>query len=89
VHGDYVKEVSVNGSISFTADHYYSTRELAVLLHANESTIKRWSDKGALKCFRTPGGHRRFTPQSVFEFIKKYHYEFHPELPSYSKEPGQ
>ena len=41
----------------------------------NESTVKRWSDTGLLKCFKTPGGHRKFKFDNVAEFIQKYHYE--------------
>jgi hypothetical protein len=26
----------------------------------NESTVRRWADSGEIRCFRTPGGHRRF-----------------------------
>ena len=56
-------------------DHYYSTRELSKLLRANESTVKRWADSGILKCFKTPGGHRKFPPWHVAEFVAKYRYE--------------
>ncbi|MBI5214478.1 MAG: helix-turn-helix domain-containing protein [Ignavibacteriae bacterium] len=56
-------------------DKYYSTQELSKLFHANESTIKRWADSGKLKCFKTPGGHRKYTPDSVSEFITNFHYE--------------
>jgi methanogenic corrinoid protein MtbC1 len=34
----------------------------------SESSIKRWSDSGALACIRTPGGHRRFTLQALLDF---------------------
>ncbi len=30
------------------------------ILGVNESTVRRWADSGELRCFRTPGGHRRF-----------------------------
>ena len=72
--------------MTITTDHYYSTRELSKLFDANESTIKRWADKGELRCFRTPGGHRRFTPEHVLEFVKKYKYELLPNLPDMNKQ---
>lgn len=56
-------------------DSYYSAPELAKLFRANESTIKRWADSGKLKCFKTPGGHRKFTPEHVSQFISSYNYE--------------
>lgn len=54
---------------------YYSTQELSQLFKANESTIKRWADTGKLKCFKTPGGHRKYTPEHISEFISNYNYE--------------
>jgi excisionase family DNA binding protein len=54
---------------------YYSTKELARLLRVNESTIRRWADSRKLTCFRSPGGHRKYTPRHVSEFISTYHYE--------------
>ncbi len=54
---------------------YYSTQELSQLLKANESTIKRWADSGKLKCFKTPGGHRKYTTEHISEFLTNYHYE--------------
>ncbi|MEE8421350.1 MAG: helix-turn-helix domain-containing protein [Dehalococcoidia bacterium] len=30
------------------------------ILGVNESTVRRWADAGQVRCFRTPGGHRRF-----------------------------
>jgi excisionase family DNA binding protein len=46
----------------------YTTRELAQLWNVSESTVKRWADGGELKCYRTQGGHRRFTPDHITEF---------------------
>ena len=30
------------------------------VLEVNESTLRNWADSGALRTYRTPGGHRRF-----------------------------
>jgi excisionase family DNA binding protein len=46
----------------------YTTRELAQMWNVSESTVKRWADIGELKCYRTPGKHRRFTLDSITEF---------------------
>lgn len=54
---------------------YYSTSELARLFNADESTIKRWANSRKLRCFKTPGGHRKFTPEHVLDFIKTFSYE--------------
>jgi MerR family transcriptional regulator, light-induced transcriptional regulator len=45
----------------------------------NESTIKRWSDTGYIECNRTKGGHRRFSIQSVIQFVQENKIEV-PEL---------
>lgn len=65
---------------------YYSTQELARLFRANESTVKRWADSGRLQCFKTPGGHRKFTFEHVSEFLNKYHYEILPPRVPVSRE---
>jgi methanogenic corrinoid protein MtbC1 len=49
----------------------FSTAELAKLFKINESTVKRWSDSGDLKCEKTRGGHRRYTVGSVMTFIQQ------------------
>jgi excisionase family DNA binding protein len=58
---------------------YYSSRELAEIFAVNESTIKRWSDTGYIECNRTKGGHRRFSIQSVMQFVQQNKLEV-PEL---------
>jgi excisionase family DNA binding protein len=53
----------------------YSTEDLSKMFRVGKSTIKRWTDEGKLQCFKTPGGHRKFKPSNVHEFITLYHYE--------------
>ncbi len=36
--------------------------------NVSETTVKRWADAGLLKCFRTPGGHRKFKLDDISEF---------------------
>lgn len=45
-----------------------STADIARLFRVTETTVKRWSDGGLLKCQKTPGGHRKFEIKHVFEF---------------------
>jgi excisionase family DNA binding protein len=54
---------------------YYTTHDLSVMFQLNESTIKRWADAGKLRCYKTPGGHRKFSSDSVKEFIEHYRFE--------------
>lgn len=41
----------------------------------SESTVKRWADAKKLKCFRTPGGHRKFPLEAIFEFQRRRGFE--------------
>lgn len=52
-----------------------TTPEVAGLLKVNESTVKRWTEKGILRCFKTPGGHRKYTQEDVAAFIERYGYK--------------
>ncbi|MXZ45745.1 MAG: helix-turn-helix domain-containing protein [Chloroflexi bacterium] len=40
------------------------------ILGVNESTVRRWADSGEIRCFRTPGGHRRFAEEDLFTLIR-------------------
>ena len=46
-----------------------STSEAARHLGVSLSTIRRWSDSGHLRGYRTPGGQRRFTIEQLDEFL--------------------
>jgi len=52
----------------------FNTNEVASMLRVDKSTIKRWTDEGKLKCFRTPGGHRKFRADDVYNFMTQYNY---------------
>jgi excisionase family DNA binding protein len=68
---------------------YYSTRELARLFQVDHTTVRRWADSGKLKCFKSPGGHRKFTAEHVVAFINTYHYEVLPPRLGFSPGPGK
>lgn len=36
------------------------------ILGVNESTVRRWADSDEIRCFRTPGGHRRFAEGDLY-----------------------
>ena len=40
-------------------------RQAAELLGVHPLTLRNWTEKGAVPCLRTPGGHRRFRPQDL------------------------
>jgi excisionase family DNA binding protein len=54
---------------------FLSTADIARMLSVDASTVKRWTDSGKLQCYRTIGGHRRFSVIQVQEFVAHYHLE--------------
>ncbi len=56
-------------------DVLLNTEDVSKILHVGKSTVKRWAEEGKLKCFRTPGGHRKFKQESIKEFIAVYGYD--------------
>lgn len=53
-------------------ENIYSSKQVAEIIGVNESTVKRWADSGALKCFKTPGGHRKFRKSDVRDFTSQF-----------------
>ena len=47
-----------------------TTSEAARHLGVSLSTIRRWSDMGYLRGYRTPGGQRRFSIEQLDEFLE-------------------
>lgn len=45
------------------------------MLKVNESTVKRWTDKGLLQCIKTPGGHRKYKMKDVVAFMDAFAYD--------------
>lgn len=43
--------------------------------NVSESTVKRWTDNGELRCYRTPGGHRKFRLEDISAFQSKRGFE--------------
>lgn len=52
-----------------------STKDVSGMLKVNESTVKRWTDKGSLRCIKTPGGHRKYKMKDVVTFMDHYSYD--------------
>ena len=43
------------------------------IVGVNESTVRRWADSGEIRCFRTPGGHRRFAESDLTALTEGRH----------------
>jgi excisionase family DNA binding protein len=52
-------------------EQFLSCREAGDILRISESTVKRLANRGQLKSYRTPGGHRRILRQSVTDWLIK------------------
>jgi excisionase family DNA binding protein len=46
-----------------------SASQAARALGVSVSTVRRWSDSGALHGYRTPGGQRRFSREQIDAFL--------------------
>lgn len=44
---------------------WVSLARACAILGVNESTVRRWADSEKIRCFRTPGGHRRFAESDL------------------------
>ncbi|MBS1517802.1 MAG: helix-turn-helix domain-containing protein [Bacteroidetes bacterium] len=51
-----------------------SSKKAAEFLNVNESTIKRWADKGKIKSHKTPGGHRKFKMEDLKKVSEENNY---------------
>ncbi len=50
---------------------FLTTHQIAKMLGVSERTVANWIDRSHLDAFRTPGGHRRVSPASLKEFLRK------------------
>jgi len=50
---------------------YFNSEDAAKILGVNVSTIKRWTESGALECIKTAGGHRKFLMSHLASFVEK------------------
>ena len=49
--------------------------------NVSDSTIKRWANSRHLNCYRTPGGHRKFRLEDIWDFQEKRGFETTGLLP--------
>lgn len=52
-------------------DPTLTLREAALLLDVCPTTVRRYTNRGLLNCFRTPGNQRRFHLSDVLEFLER------------------
>jgi excisionase family DNA binding protein len=59
--------------------YWLSLKEASELLGIHFTTLRKWADEGAIRVFRTPGGHRRFSVTDLRRFLET---RASPESPS-------
>ncbi|NSW54745.1 MAG: helix-turn-helix domain-containing protein [Armatimonadetes bacterium] len=52
-------------------DPTLNLHEAAVLLGVCRTTVRRYTDRGLLRCFRTPGNQRRFNLSDILDFMER------------------
>lgn len=52
-------------------DPTLTLREAALLIDVCPTTVRRYTNRGLLNCFRTPGNQRRFHLSDVLEFLER------------------
>lgn len=48
--------------------------EVAAFCNVDVRTVHNWTERGALSVHKTPGGHRRFSPIVVVQFLRAHGY---------------
>ncbi len=51
---------------------WVSLRKAADILGVHPATVRNWSDKGEIPTRRTPGGHRRFNKDDLFNYAQSH-----------------
>ncbi|MGI5817519.1 MAG: MerR family transcriptional regulator [Armatimonadota bacterium] len=52
-------------------DPTLTLREAALLIDVCPTTVRRYTNRGLLNCFRTPGNQRRFRLSDILEFLER------------------
>lgn len=54
---------------SESSGRWLSINGACEILGVDKSTLRRWSDRGRVPVFRTPGGHRRYSEDDLYAFL--------------------
>lgn len=65
---------------TYNASDFCSTKEAARILGVSHRTIQLWVESGVLQAWKTAGGHRRITMQSVQQLVDQRHQAIQPPL---------
>ena len=54
-----------------TPEAWLSLQEASKQLGVSPATLRQWADKGQVRAFRTPGGHRRFSKSDMRTLVRQ------------------
>jgi len=60
----------------------YTTSEVSKICRVSLSTVINWVNRGKLRAFETPGGHRRIKKEDLDKFLHAYNMPLEQELES-------
>ncbi len=68
-------------------DDWLTTREVAEMLGVGTTSVKRWSEEGRLRAFKTAGGHRRYRRVDIARILQEQEDDggLHTRLPAMSR----
>jgi len=52
-------------------EYWLTITKAATALGVSSGTIRKYADRGILKCYRLDGGHRRFKREDINDFLEK------------------
>ena len=61
-------------------NEYYTTSEMAKILHVAVGSVINWVDDGQINAIVTPGGHRKIPYKDLIKFLKDHNYDIPSEL---------
>ena len=67
-----------------------TVRQVAIFFHVSISTIRRWSDKGLLRCYHLGSrGDRRYRCEDVYRFLEKSTHQLNAYTPLNKQKPDE
>ncbi|MBX7056571.1 MAG: response regulator [Leptospirales bacterium] len=61
------------------------TTDISRICGVTTQTVQSWIDRGVLRAFRTPGGHRRVKREDFIEFLHKFQFPAASRAPAVSR----
>jgi excisionase family DNA binding protein len=59
---------------------FYTTSEVAKILHVAVGSVINWVDNGQINAIVTPGGHRKIPYRDLINFLEQHNYDIPSEL---------